>query len=1097
MTTLTIRNDLMARVRQLLADRNAPKPPKPPKPRDEVKTGGGEQNVSFKDLFELYGTPIPRVKGNIKIEGKPLYARDAVVQNGKKKFYGAYHFGEARGSTVLVRLWLNKTLVYDIRDEPNPLLMSGLKFRFYIGTNSQSADPILVEDVGASSAQAYRHLTTIWFDGLDLESVGGSFPFMVEAEIWENATITTNTVVPSGSTTPAGTFAVDWESSTLWIANDTDIYKVDLSTDTVVDTYAIDHTVGPLSGVDYTYYLPWLDLLMMGGVKSINSPAMNAVDPHSGVVLAQSETISFGINSIAVPLKVTAPNGAIETYMVAATPNAGTAQIFEYADGFTKLSHTGHTSDPINDVVAGPEKTNESWAYIVAGTGASTVINKIAVYAGGTTLETEAYAAGASIASLWYDSGDGGLVISYSGGSLEKRQALDGSFDLIWSITPQGTLARDWHSRNTDTVATFSGPDNTADIIDLTTGDITQETGLPNPVATGALLWDEITYSMFNVGSFGSGAHQRTYLSAKSSNRQTLRACLEDLFDYHGYASSEYDFSEVTDSIDNSALFENISLNAVALDARRAFDYLFVDSDKMYFKASPASGTSAADHTLADGDYVLEEGGENRAAIQTTQEDRANVPQKAEISYIADVLDYNWTQANAARQTFPKRVYDQSGVTRLRLPFGLQADEAALLTEKLVTREHIGKTAVAFKTGLRHLEVEPGDTCDVTSNGRTRKIRVDVGQTIDIHGGTITNECRAWTIDYVTEKSGSAGTKANAATIGNGASRIYPLMLPLQNRGDDLAGTGLVSYVVVTSQGQGNWSGGQGLVSLDGGETWSVIAEQQTDPTFGRVRTALADTDTPHSIDETGSITVVPINENAADFASVTYLQQVNGQATVYAIGENGRWEIIAPRTWTDNGDGSWTGTNIMRAMLGSEPFTGTHQGGDWFFALNSDYLHLFTVATSRLNDTALFKAVGLHEPVSGGTGKLWTFDGNAEKPYMPHALTATYGSGPGLDLDWERQVRANWPWEDGTDTVPLLQVAEYYKIDLLDGPGGAVDATYGEDLSITSTSYNVPQATLVTLYGTVPATLTAKVYQRSDISSLWGYGREITISTT
>ena len=40
----------------------------------------------------------------------------------------------------------------------------------------------------------------------------------------------------------------------------------------------------------------------------------------------------------------------------------------------------------------------------------------------------------------------------------------------------------------------------------------------------------------------------------------------------------------------------------------------------------------------------------------------------------------------------------------------------------------------------------------------------------------------------------------------------------------------------------------------------------------------------------------------------------------------------------------------------------------------------------------------------------------------------------------WARRTRIGGEWEDGAGTVPLAEAADAYEVDILSGPGGAVN---------------------------------------------------------
>jgi hypothetical protein len=83
-------------------------------------------------------------------------------------------------------------------------------------------------------------------------------------------------------------------------------------------------------------------------------------------------------------------------------------------------------------------------------------------------------------------------------------------------------------------------------------------------------------------------------------------------------------------------------------------------------------------------------------------------------------------------------------------------------------------------------------------------------------------------------------------------------------------------------------------------------------------------------------------------------------------------------------------------------------------------------------------------------------------------------------------------PWRNAGSASegPLGETVKLYKVEILDGIGGAVVRTY-DDVATEAKTY--PAADITTDFGTIPATLTFRVSQWSAVVG-WGHVTETTI---
>jgi hypothetical protein len=151
--------------------------------------------------------------------------------------------------------------------------------------------------------------------------------------------------------------------------------------------------------------------------------------------------------------------------------------------------------------------------------------------------------------------------------------------------------------------------------------------------------------------------------------------------------------------------------------------------------------------------------------------------------------------------------------------------------------------------------------------------------------------------------------------------------------------------------------------------------------------------------------------------------------------------EIIQFQTATENSDGSYTLSTLLRGRLGTEWACGTHTVGETFVILDTTF-HTTTIPLSQIGAPQYDKIVPIGQyadaaPVFGVTYNGWDL-----KPYAPvnHARAA---SGSDLAVSWVRRTRWDTNMQDGTGTVPMAEESEAYDAYVLASPYNGATAGY------------------------------------------------------
>jgi hypothetical protein len=141
-----------------------------------------------------YGTPIPKLFGTMRVAGTVIWATDLEEHRtrsggGKgrpKTVQYSYSASfavalSARSIRAVRRIWADGKLLRGAAGD----FKSETKFRLYLGSEDQAADPLIASIEGASGTPAYRGLAYAVFEDMQLADFGNRIPslsFEVEAD---------------------------------------------------------------------------------------------------------------------------------------------------------------------------------------------------------------------------------------------------------------------------------------------------------------------------------------------------------------------------------------------------------------------------------------------------------------------------------------------------------------------------------------------------------------------------------------------------------------------------------------------------------------------------------------------------------------------------------------------------------------------------------------------------------------------------------------------------------------------------------------------------------------------------------------------------
>jgi len=598
-------------------------------------------------------------------------------------------------------------------------------------------------------------------------------------------------------------------------------------------------------------------------------------------------------------------------------------------------------------------------------------------------------------------------------------------------------------------------------------GDIDPPTNFAGPYGTRIAMaaHDGLMYVASNGGSF-SIYSRRTVITKQNTTLGAIVSaeCLSSGL----LEASDIDVTALTQEVRGYKVTNTSSIRAALEPLRACWPFDVVPSGYK-IKFVPRGGASVA--TIDSGELDAREAGtDNGIRITQSREMATQLPRRVEVTYIDAAREYDIGPPGIAE----RHNTDATNVEQIELPIVLTADEGQAKAETLLYLRWLERHDLSFVMPPTRLNVEVPDVVTLTAPGATYLCRLT--ETTTLPDGRLEAKAKlASTTIYTPNAVGQEGTTTGQSLVFGGPSRAALLDIPCLTSAMDAYGmaVGMTGYYA-------GWRGGTLVKSDDNWQSWqSLEGFPAPGVTIGSAVNALAAGRT--DIMDTSSTLVAHLPNTA--LTSVTELQMWNG-ANHFAIGAHGRWEIVAARTLTENADGSFTLSNLMRGRFGTEWATSTHQAGDAIIHLDPAFLEFVGLPVSALGIQKNYRAVSKGDLISSATDIPFTWAGENLKPLAPIYVKGSKSTGGDWSIAWTRRTRT--PVEPFAGVAaPLAESSESYDVEIYS------DATYGtlkrtlSGLTAASATYTSAQQT--TDFGAVQKFLYVKVYQ---VSSVLGRGR-------
>lgn len=537
---------------------------------------------------------------------------------------------------------------------------------------------------------------------------------------------------------------------------------------------------------------------------------------------------------------------------------------------------------------------------------------------------------------------------------------------------------------------------------------------------------------------------------ADAGGTASLAAVVADLCQRAGLMS--FDVSALEGDVHGFVLGRQMTYRQALELLMQAYHFDAVDIDgQVVFAPLARSPVAALDeaHLVRDGD--------SKDVAVTVRTQEMELPRDMAVRHIDPARDYQVGVQRARRTISASRRSDT-----LDLPLTLAANDAKRAAEIALGLAWLKREQVSFALTNQHLALTPGDVVTLNLAGHARTLQLDE---VRIGGGRLM--CRA--VPYAAEALDSVAVGDGGGVPPQMVPPVVSTLLHLLNlpsvTAEDAASP--VFYAALTSADSA-WRGAALFRSTDGGETYDQVAASAAPAVAGVAVTALGSGPSDYW-DNANTVTVTLLNA-AMELESRPELAVLNG-ANAALLGD----EIIQFRQASQNLDGDWVLSGLLRGRRGTERHISGHAIGERFVLLTAATIVPVSSTFAALGREDLFKGVSIGALVENADAFSFSYTGENLRPFAPAHVRAVRSSSGDLTLSWVRRSRVDGGWADGAD-VPLGEALEAYEVDIMNG--GAVVRT----LSVTTPSASYTAAQQTADFGSPQASIDMRIYQISNV---------------
>ena len=481
----------------------------------------------------------------------------------------------------------------------------------------------------------------------------------------------------------------------------------------------------------------------------------------------------------------------------------------------------------------------------------------------------------------------------------------------------------------------------------------------------------------------------------------------------------------------------------------------------------------------------------DKARVIETQVQEQELPK--EIVVLFSDVNMNYQQNKYAKRRHV-RIVKTKNQSIMEFPITMDANTAKQIADKMLYLSWLERQTYDFNLYKpSYLVLDPTDVITFAYEGLTfeaRLVKSTVGQSLVM---AITGTSENSNL-YLSQLTGAASDGFINTLIANiGPTFMWLLDIPLLQDSDANTTPGTGYYYAGNSPSPTSfpgcivYSGSDNQNWQNEGAITGLIDYGYTNNALGTVARS------PWIWDNVNTLTV-RLTQGTA-LASTSQLNVLNGaNALLVASSIAPFWEIVQFTTATQNVDGTWTLSGLLRGRRGTEVAIAGHSIGDTVIVLNDGNGGLFRNSKdlSTVGVAKFYRSVTVGQDISSVNSLDYTLRGYDLKPYAPCHIAGNLSSGT-WTFGWVRRTRIGGSWMDKIGDVNLAEDGQGYIVEITDNVGN-VKRTF----QVTSNRATYTPAQQMADFGSPQTTIYLRVSQVSgQIGEGFAASAVISTSTT
>lgn len=989
-------------------------------------------------------------------------------------------------NTKLLRIWSDNKLILDLTSDNKKLAKPpGLNYRFYIGSETQEADPTIESFEGAGNVPAHRGMIYIVYEDRDLTPYGGRYPS-------DNFEITTNgtTAYPyeefdmTYSIWGTDGLQIDKTGTYLYVASVNHFYIMNMLT----NQWVIENIVPTIGTLQYNVVTP--AIADDGGwwITKQNPDDWPYTYAYFGKADKYLQTYSPVLASNGVAVEYPAPYGGVINCGITESGTEGTIWLWTSTGAY---DIDGNALLPFHPYVASGARwiadfsiiptSGQNFFHAISADGSFVAVgntypenadpedDSARLYIGAESYDITTYLHRAKYVA--YEPDNGWLYINGrghdtdTGGGVGKTVIYDLSGNYVATVSTYGL---DGSQSSFQTLNNhqlwLKGPGGTVySQVNTLTGEVVRTIDCLNylTIGDGNPAYDASSNALWFAYL---GKLYKLLLDRAGSSKVTLSTIVEEISNEVSLTDAEIDVTELTDLVYGYTVNQRMSARRAIEPLQLAYFFDGVESDakiKYLKRASRTSVITIPEADLSCHDFEAERPDE----VAISRQFELEIPRQLDLEYIAPDTDYQ-----QGKQTTTRLITLSKEQKTVTLPICFETDEAKQISEILHYLIWLERNRFRLTLSRKYAYLDNCDVITVVTTEATYLLRItklEYGAQGLIFVDAVPHDADTFT----STSTGNDGEWVPGTELDYGGQTTYYFMdLPFFRDQDQYYHP--EGFYVALSAETGGWHGASVYKSADG-VNFAPSMTGINSAKQGVMLGALTDIANPGTWDTTSVVNVELFNSTDT-LSSATELAVLNG-ANPCVIGN----EIcqFCDATLVTSEPKVYTLSKFLRGRRGTEKYIADHTAGERFVFVSATTIYRSLLDDSEIGLQRKYCIVTLGDKLNTALQFPYYGFGSGLKPLSPVHIEKTLNDANDYTISWIRRTRIGGSWRDLVD-VPISESEEKYELDIYDENEYLLRSVIG----LTSSSYIYLAADQTADGISAGDPILLSVYQISDI---------------